>query len=194
MSGPRRWTPLETEFLQDCAVFTVSRTATRSPEGGTHDFYRIDSADWVNVVPLTGSGEVVMFRQYRPGLRDLTLEFPGGLVDAGEEPAAAAGRELTEETGYRAAELVPIGATSPNPALFGNRVHTFLATGLEHVGPPSNPGHEETVVELVPEAELRGIVRAGGVDHALVIAALQFLDLHREALGSAARSSSSGPR
>jgi 8-oxo-dGTP pyrophosphatase MutT (NUDIX family) len=194
MSGPRRWTPLETELLQDCAVFTVSRTATRSPEGGTHDFFRIDSPDWVNVVPLTGSGEVVMIRQYRHGLRDVTLEIPGGLVDPGEEPAAAAGRELTEETGYRAADLVLIGATNPNPALFGNRVHTFLATGLERIGPPSNPGHEETVVELVPEAELRGIVRAGGVDHALVIAALHFLDLHREAAGSAASIPSNGPK
>lgn len=181
MPGPRRWTPLETEFLQDCAVFTVSRDATRSPDGETHDFFRIDSADWVNVVPLTASGEVVMIRQYRHGLRDVTLEIPGGLVDPGEAPLLAAGRELVEETGYRAAELVAIGATSPNPALFGNRVHTYLATGLERIGEPTNPGNEETVVELVPEAELRGIVRAGGVDHALVIAALHFLDLHREA-------------
>jgi len=181
MPGPRRWTPLETEFLQDCAVFTVSRAAARSPQGETHDFFRIDSADWVNVVPLTAGGEVVMIRQYRHGLRDLTLEIPGGLIDPGEEPVVAAGRELLEETGFRAAELVPIGAISPNPALFSNRVHTYLATGLEQVGAPTNPGNEETVVELVPEADLRGIVRDGGVDHALVIAALHFLDLHREA-------------
>jgi len=167
--------------LQDCAVFTVSRAAARSPAGETHDFFRIDSADWVNVVPLTSRGEVVMIRQYRHGLRDLTLEIPGGLVDPGEEPVRAAGRELVEETGYRASELTPIGATSPNPALFGNRVHTYLATGLSQIGEPTNPGNEETVVELVPESELRGIVRAGGVDHALVIAALHFLDLHREA-------------
>jgi 8-oxo-dGTP pyrophosphatase MutT (NUDIX family) len=181
MPGPRRWTPLETELLQDCAVFTVSRAPARSPDGRDHDFFRIDSSDWVNVVPLTAAGEVVMIRQYRHGLRDLTLEIPGGLIDPGEEPATAAGRELVEETGYRAAELLAIGATSPNPALFGNRVHTYLATGLERVGAPSNPGTEETVVELVPEATLRGIVRGGGVDHALVIAALHFLDLHREA-------------
>lgn len=181
MSGPRRWTPLETEFLQDCAVFSVSRAAARSPQGDTHDFFRIDSADWVNVVPLTARGEVVMVRQYRHGLRDVTLEIPGGMVDPGEEPKVAAGRELFEETGYRAAEVVAIGATSPNPALFGNRVHTYLATGLERMGEPTNPGNEETVVELVTESELRRIVRSGGVDHALVIAALHFLDLHREA-------------
>ena len=102
MSGPRRWTPLETELLQDCAVFTVSRTATRSPDGETHDFFRIDSSDWLNVIPLTERREVGMIRQYRHGLGDVTLENPGGLVDPGEEPAAAAGCELLEETGFRA--------------------------------------------------------------------------------------------
>ena len=94
MSGPRRWTPLETELLQECAVFTVSRTRTRSPkDGGLHDFYRIDSNDWVNIVPVTPAGEVVMIRQYRHGLRDVTLEIPGGMVDPGESPADAAARE-----------------------------------------------------------------------------------------------------
>ena len=185
MPGPRRWTPLETELLQDCAVFTVSRTATRSPRTGeTHDFFRIDASDWVNVVPLTVQGEVVMIRQYRHGTGEVTLEIPGGIIDPGEEPHQAAGRELVEETGYRAGRLVSIGATNPNPAIFGNRVHTFLATDLEWVGQPENTGTEETVVELVLEERLRGIVREGGVDHALVIAALHFLDLHREAGGA----------
>jgi 8-oxo-dGTP pyrophosphatase MutT (NUDIX family) len=184
MSGPKRWTPLETEFLQDCAVFTVSRTATRSPKtGARHDFYRIDSNDWVNVVPITTSGEVVMVRQYRHGLRDLTLEIPGGIVDANETPAEAAARELLEETGYQAGELVLIGTTSPNPAIFGNRVYSFLGRGAERVADVANDGTEETVVELVPEAELRGVVRRGGVDHALVLAAFHFLQLHREAGG-----------
>lgn len=185
MPGPKRWTPLQTEILQDCAVFTVSRTATRSPRtGDTHDFFRIDASDWVNVVPLTREGEVVMIRQYRHGTGEVTLEIPGGIVDPGEQPQVAAGRELVEETGYRASKLVSIGATSPNPAIFGNRVHTFLATDLEQVGEPENTGTEETVVELVSEQRLRRIVREGGVDHALVIAALHFLDLHREAGGT----------
>ena len=184
MSGPKRWTALETELLQDCDVFRVSRTHARSPRtGARHVFHRIDSSDWVNVVPLTADGHVVMVRQYRHGSREVTLEVPGGMVDPGESPEQAAARELLEETGYRAGELTPIGATSPNPALFGNRVYSYLAPGVERVGDVVHQGAEETVVRLVPEAELRSLVRAGGVDHALVIAALHFLDLHREASG-----------
>ena len=93
---------------------------------------------------------------------------------------AAAARELLEETGYRAAQVVPIGTTNPNPALFGNRLHSYLGLDVERVAEIRNDASEETVVELVSQAELRRIVRAGGVDHALVLAALQLLDLHRE--------------
>ena len=66
MGGPRRWTVLETEFLQDCAVFSVSRTLSKSPRTGeSHSFYRIDSEDWVNIVPITPGGDFVLVKQYR---------------------------------------------------------------------------------------------------------------------------------
>ncbi|HXX48805.1 MAG TPA: NUDIX hydrolase, partial [Myxococcota bacterium] len=85
------WEEVERELLQDCRVFTVSRSTARSPlTGQPHPFYRIDSADWVNIVALTAGDELVMVRQYRHGEGRVTLEIPGGLVDPGELPAAAA--------------------------------------------------------------------------------------------------------
>ncbi len=182
MSGPKRWTPLETEFLQDCSVFQVSRVHTRSPRTGqVHPFFRIDASDWVNVVPLTRAGEVVMVRQYRHGSDEVTLEIPGGMVDSGEEPAQAAARELIEETGFRAEEIVPLGVVNPNPALFGNRLHVFAAPGAKRVAAIRNEGNEETVVELVPQAALPGLVRGGRVCHALVVASLHLWELSRTA-------------
>src|SRR5690349_16614812 len=83
----------------------------------------ISCPDWVNVIPVTRSGEVVLVRQFRFGIWQDTLEIPGGMVDDGEAPADAALRELEEETGYRPRELVPLGSIHPNPALQSNRCH-----------------------------------------------------------------------
>jgi len=178
MAGPRPWTRLASERLHDCRVFSVQRVRARSPRtGGEHDFYTIDASDWVNVVALTPDDCVVMVRQYRHGAERVTLETPGGMVDPGETPAQAAARELIEETGYAAEEIVPLGGVNPNPALFSNRLHGFLARGARRVREVRNESTEETHVELVPLARLREEVRAGRVEHALVIAVAYLYEL-----------------
>ncbi len=175
--APPPWIELEREHLQDCAVFRVARSWARSPRSGRpHPFYRIDSPDWVNVVPVTPEGRIVMVRQYRHGSCTHTLEIPGGMVDPGETPAEAAARELLEETGYRPERVEPIGALNPNPALFGNTCHTFVARGAVPVGQVRNEGNEETVVECVERDALFELARGGEIDHALVVAALYWFE------------------
>jgi ADP-ribose pyrophosphatase len=178
VAGPQRWTRLARERIQSCRIFDVHRIRARSPRtGDEHDFFGIESVDWVNVVPFTASGEVVLVRQYRHGADRVTLEIPGGMVDAGERPEVAAARELIEETGYRAAELVPLGSVNPNPAIFGNRLHVFAALGAERVAEVANDHTEETHVELVRADALQQLVRDGAIDHALVVAAFGLLAL-----------------
>jgi 8-oxo-dGTP pyrophosphatase MutT (NUDIX family) len=175
---PLPWDELELETLHENRIFRVSRSRARSPRTGeVMPFFRIDSVDWVHVVPITRDGHVVMVRQWRHGVRETTLEIPGGMVDPGETPAQAAARELLEETGYRASRVDPLGVLSPNPALFGNGLHTFVARDVERVAEIRNEGAEETAVELVALADLPKLLTDGSIRHALVVAGLHLFAL-----------------
>jgi 8-oxo-dGTP pyrophosphatase MutT (NUDIX family) len=132
----------------------------------------IDAPDWVNVVPVTTAGEVVLVRQFRFGTWANSLEIPGGMIDGDEAPAVAAARELEEETGFRPAAVVPLGVSDPNPALFSNHLHSYLATGCERVHQGTPEATEDLQVVLVSREELKALVRSGGISHALVLAAL----------------------
>ena len=147
--------------------------------GAAHPFYRIVSPDWVNVVALTEQDELVMVRQFRHGSRSVTLEIPGGMVDPGERPEQAAGRELLEETGYRAGQLHSLGSINPNPSIFANRCHMQVALACERVAEIQNSDTEVTSVELLPLAALPDTLRKGEIDHALVVAALYAFQLWR---------------
>jgi 8-oxo-dGTP pyrophosphatase MutT (NUDIX family) len=143
-----------------------------------HDFYIIESRDWVNVIPLTEDDRVVMVRQYRHGSKEVTLEIPGGLLDPGDTPEKAAARELLEETGYEAKEYVEIGRYTPNPAIFTNRCYTFMARNVKKIGNPMPDQTEDLEVVLIPLAEVQELIRKGEIDHAIVIAAFFFYFLH----------------
>ncbi len=143
------------------------------PRSGT-EYVRtvIDAPDWVNVVPITTRGEVVLVRQFRFGTWSNHLEIPGGMVDPGEDPRAAAMRELVEETGFRPKETIALGWSHPNPALQANKLHSYLCTGCEDVGAMRQDSSEDLRVELVPRSELKALVRAGQITHSLVLTAL----------------------
>jgi ADP-ribose pyrophosphatase len=173
MDEAKPWAEVDLDTLLDCEIFSVERSTAESPTQGTqHEFYRIRCSDWVQVVPVTAAGQIVMIRQYRHGSRKLTLEIPGGLIDPGETPAESAARECLEETGYRAGVLRPLGALNPNPALFPNRLHAFYAEGVERVADIQNSATEHTELVLVPSARLEELLTEGIIEHALVAGTL----------------------
>jgi len=167
------WREIRRQHIADCRIFDVELTEAESPvDGSLHDFYRVLSTDWVQIIPLTEADEVVMVRQYRHGSSSLVLEIPGGLMENGEDPGEAAIRECLEETGYQATQAHSIGAINPNPAIHAHKLHSFFARNVKKVSDVQNTVTEFTEVELVPLAGLAERLRNGDIDHSLVAATL----------------------
>ena len=170
---PKSWPETSRQRVASTRVFDVHLARRTSPRTGVdHDFALIECPDWVNVVALTDNGELIFVEQYRHGTGAVTLEVPGGMVDPGESPEQAARRELKEETGFDCQTLMWIGVVEPNPALQGNRCHSFLATGCRQVEAPSFDSTEDCQLRLEPATEARQLVLTGQISHALVVVAL----------------------
>ncbi len=169
------WKEVAARSMADYRIFNVSSSDRESEEGKRGTFYLVNSLDWAGVIPVvdTAAGRmIVMIRQYRHGTGRLCLEFPGGTVEREEDPALAVDRELTEETGYKAEFIVPLGMLSPNPAFMTNTFHAFVAEGCSLVREQALDEHEEIEVSLVPEREAIDLVGAEDYGHALMTAAL----------------------
>ncbi len=162
-------------------VFSIRTDTTISPRtGATHEFHIIETRDWVNIIPLTADRRVVMVRQYRHGSKTVTLEVPGGLLDPGDTPEGGAARELLEETGYQAEEVIKIGVSNPNPAIFNNRCYTFVARNVMKRHDPMPDSTEDIEVVLIPLADIPDLIRKGEIDHAIVISAFYWYFLQAQ--------------
>jgi len=167
------WTRVATKVLNDLRIMKVQEVTAISPKtGNEHGFFVLDTVDWVNVLPITLDQEVVFVRQYRHGSDAISLEIPGGMVDPGEAPIVSAARECLEESGFRASDLKSLGVLNPNPAVFNNQLHTFVAEDVVIEADIQNTATEQTEVVLVPVADLTSYLLDGRIDHALVAATL----------------------
>lgn len=161
--------------IADCRVFKIREdTSRRDSDEAESTFFVIESPDWANIVAVTKSHEVVLIEQFRHGVERMVLEIPGGMVDDGEDPRAAASRELIEETGYSPGRIICIGQSLPNPALQNNTIHHFLALDCEKTADVAFDDHESIVTRLVPLSQLENLVHNGDITHALAITAIYY--------------------
>lgn len=141
-------------------------------------YYVLEEHEWVHAVALNRAGEMLLVRQYRYPVEAYTWELPGGWVNPGEEPLAAAQRELAEETGAIAGQWQPLASPFANPARQTNRVHGFLATAAAIVRPPQPDASEALTCAFFPPAAVREMIRDGSFGQASHIG-LYYLALER---------------
>ena len=117
--------------------------------------------DFINVVAVTEEGSWLLFRQTKYAVQGTSLAPVGGYLEPGEDPLAAAQRELLEETGYAADEWIGLGAY----AIDGNRGagngHLFLARGARLAGPTHADDLEEQELLLLSRAEVADALARG---------------------------------
>ena len=169
----KHWKKEQTLEVFRNRMFALKRTRCRHPEKGVvHDFFSLETGDWINVVATDPDGRFILVRQHRLGIDEITTEIPGGMVEGQDTPEAAAVRELEEETGYRAGRMTLLRTLSANPAILTNRLHVFHAADCIRIGDPHPDAAEDIEVDLVSREKVLEMLRNGDLHHSLVVAAL----------------------
>jgi ADP-ribose pyrophosphatase len=170
------WNYGEAVELADVRIFRLMQERATSPRtGAERQIARLVTTEWVNVIALTRDRELLLVRQWRHGVREFTLEIPGGIVDPGEDPSEAATRELREETGHRGGAAQLLGVVQPNPAIQNTRCHTYLIEDCIRVGDLQLDPGEDLEVTTRPISTIPEMVQSGEIRHALVICAFWWL-------------------
>jgi ADP-ribose pyrophosphatase len=194
----KTWEKISSEPRGDFRIFTIRADRKISPRTQQqHDFFVIDSVNWVNVIARTPDDHLVMVEQYRHGSDTVELEIPGGMMDAADAtPEATAQRELREETGYEGVNPQLIGQVFPNPAIMSNTCFTVLLEDCHCLHPVEFDHSEDLITRLVPAADIPRLVATGKIRHSLVVVALYHFELWQRGLrpraGTAARRPDAG--
>jgi 8-oxo-dGTP pyrophosphatase MutT (NUDIX family) len=180
----RPWQKVGSRQLGNFGVFSVRSDRKISPRTQQeHDFFVIESVDWVNVVALTSDQQLVMVEQYRHASNTVELEIPGGMIDAKDgSPEMAGRRELREETGYEGEPARVIGQILPNPAIMSNNCFTVLIENCRCAHPVEFDRGEDLITRLVPVSEISRLVAGGRIRHSLVAVALYHFELRQRGL------------
>lgn len=162
-------------------IFTMNTLNCFHPEKGVSwDFHVIDTFNWINVIGLTDKDEFILVKQHRLGTDELSIETPGGVIEEGEDPETCAIREFIEETGYTGRSIHLLKTLRVNPAIMGNRISFFFIDGCVKTGTQDLDEAEDIEVLVIPVQRLIEMVRAGEIDHSIVLTGLglYFLSEH----------------
>lgn len=168
------WKSLHRKTVGDFRIFDMTIERKVNPRNGfENDFYVLHPPGWVNIVPVTADGHLVMVEQYRHGSDTIELELPGGVMDPTDEsPVATATRELREETGYEGRNARVIGEVFSNPAIMSNKTSTVLIEDCELKHETEFDQGEDLITRLIPRDEVESLAAQGRIGHSLVMVAL----------------------
>jgi ADP-ribose pyrophosphatase len=186
-----KWKTLDTKELFKTAFFRLRSDRCELPDGRVMpNYYVMEFPDWVNIIPVTDDGHIVLVEQYRHASGEVSLELPGGSTTpagvgggggasgagsgAGEDPQSAAVRELLEETGYAPTSVKFLRAHRPNPAMQTNFMQTYIGFGCKRVAEQELDPFEDIRVVTLPVADVVAKVFSGEINHSIIVASILY--------------------
>ena len=154
MSEIKQWQVLARRLPVDDEWLQVRADDVLTGTGATlHGYYTVRKKDFALVVPVTDDGQLLLIREYKHAAGEVVWALPAGVIDDGENPAAAAMRELEEETGWRARTIEPLGRYIVSDAFVADYAYFYLARNLDDTGEQHFDSSEQIEVHFMPFAE-----------------------------------------
>ncbi|MEI7653599.1 MAG: NUDIX hydrolase [bacterium] len=175
-----KWKIVKNENISPSRWYPLERHTVELPDGRQVEDYIVSHLDdIVMVVPILTSGEVVLVRQYKHGIREIMIELPAGFIQAKKSILGSAVAELHEETGIQVAEsqLIPLGKIAASPGKSLQVVHVYLATQLEFNSTQHLDPNESIEVVTVSCEKLDEMIESGQIWASVTISALHLAKL-----------------
>lgn len=159
------WTVLEEEDISPSHWFPLTRQKVKLSNNNVYDYYFSRMGDVVQILAVTKQGEVVLVRQYKHGLGEITLEIPGGLQQEGRSIIQSALNELEEETGIKASaeQLTSLGKIAINPTKLKQVTYGFIVFDAEFNSHQHLDTTEDIEVILMPAPQVLQMALSGEI-------------------------------
>lgn len=165
-----KWKQVASNYVYNDRWFKARADKCEFPDGRIIEpYYVVELPDWCNTIVITADEKIVLVRQYRYPINQVTYELPGGIMEKGETPILAAKREMEEETGYSSHQIQFLMKLSPNPAINDNTAYFFLALNAQPIGKTNFDQFEDIDVVLFSKKEMLDLLAENKIQHGVQV-------------------------
>lgn len=168
-----RWKMLSSKYVYRDRWFHARADSCEFPDGRIIEpYYVVELPDWCNAIVVTKEERIILVRQYRYPVDQVTFELPGGVIEKNEKPLDAAKREMEEETGYTSDDIEFLLQVAPNPAINNNTAYFFLARNAYPTVSKNMDEFEDIDVVSYSKEELWQLLKENKIQHGVQVGPL----------------------